>query len=87
MKRGKYFRIAADVIVDGESLADVLVEADQVGGVDAGLDLLEARIVGAVGGAHFLRGVVRRDVVDVGAAVRDLLYPAPVISCPRDVPV
>jgi micrococcal nuclease len=27
MERGKYFRIAADVIVDGESLADVLVEA------------------------------------------------------------
>ena len=24
---GKYFRIAADVIVDGENLADVLVEA------------------------------------------------------------
>jgi micrococcal nuclease len=27
MERGKYFRIAADVIVDGENLADVLVEA------------------------------------------------------------
>ena len=27
IKRGKYFRIAADVIVDGESLADVLIEA------------------------------------------------------------
>ena len=27
MKRGKYFRIAADVIVDGESLADILIEA------------------------------------------------------------
>ena len=27
MKRGKYFRIAADVIVDGENLADMLVEA------------------------------------------------------------
>jgi micrococcal nuclease len=27
MERGKYFRIAADVIVDGESLADMLVEA------------------------------------------------------------
>ena len=27
MKRGKYFRIAADVIVDGENLADVLIEA------------------------------------------------------------
>ena len=27
MERGKYFRIAADVIVDGESLADILVEA------------------------------------------------------------
>jgi micrococcal nuclease len=27
MERGKYFRIAADVIVDGASLADVLVEA------------------------------------------------------------
>jgi micrococcal nuclease len=26
MERGKYFRIAADVIVDGESLADMLVE-------------------------------------------------------------
>ena len=27
MKRGKYFRIAADVIVDGENIADVLIEA------------------------------------------------------------
>jgi micrococcal nuclease len=27
MERGKYFRIAADVYVDGENLADVLVEA------------------------------------------------------------
>jgi micrococcal nuclease len=27
MERGKYFRIAADVIVDGESLAGMLVEA------------------------------------------------------------
>ncbi len=27
MKRGKYFRIAADVIVDGESLAEMLIEA------------------------------------------------------------
>ena len=27
MERGKYFRIAADVYVDGESLADMLIEA------------------------------------------------------------
>ena len=27
MKRGKYFRIAADVVVDGESLGDMLVDA------------------------------------------------------------
>ena len=27
MERGKYLRIAADVIVDGENLADVLIEA------------------------------------------------------------
>ena len=27
MERGKYFRIDADVIVDGESLGDMLVEA------------------------------------------------------------
>ena len=27
MERGKYFRIAADVIADGENLGDVLVEA------------------------------------------------------------
>ena len=27
MKRGKYFRIAADVIIDGENLADMLIEA------------------------------------------------------------
>ena len=27
MERGKYFRIAADVIFDGESLADMLIEA------------------------------------------------------------
>ena len=27
MKRGKYFRIAADIIFDGENLADVLIEA------------------------------------------------------------
>jgi micrococcal nuclease len=27
MERGKYFRIAADVLVDGENLADMLIEA------------------------------------------------------------
>lgn len=27
MERGKYFRIAADVIVDGENLSDMLIEA------------------------------------------------------------
>jgi len=27
MKRGKYFRIAADVFVDGDNLADILIEA------------------------------------------------------------
>ena len=27
MKRGKYFRIAADVIVDGENLGNMLIEA------------------------------------------------------------
>jgi endonuclease YncB( thermonuclease family) len=27
MKRGKYFRIVADVIVDGENLSDMLIEA------------------------------------------------------------
>jgi micrococcal nuclease len=27
MKRGKYFRIAADVIVDGENLGDMLIQA------------------------------------------------------------
>ena len=27
MERGKYFRIDADVIVDGESLGDMLIEA------------------------------------------------------------
>jgi micrococcal nuclease len=27
MKRGKYFRIAADVIIDGENLADMLIQA------------------------------------------------------------
>ena len=27
MERGKYFRIAADVIVDGENLADQLIDA------------------------------------------------------------
>ena len=27
MQRGRYFRIAADVIIDGENLSDILVEA------------------------------------------------------------
>ena len=36
MKRGKYFRIAADVIVDGESLADVLIEAGMAIKYDGG---------------------------------------------------
>ena len=27
MERGKYFRIAPDVIVDGENLADLLIDA------------------------------------------------------------
>jgi micrococcal nuclease len=36
MERGKYFRIAADVIVDGENLADVLVEAGMAVKYDSG---------------------------------------------------
>ena len=36
MKRGKYFRIAADVIVDGENLADVLIEAGRAIKYDGG---------------------------------------------------
>jgi hypothetical protein len=30
MERGKYFRIATDVIVDGESLLNILIEAGMV---------------------------------------------------------
>ena len=36
MERGKYFRIAADVIVDGESLGDMLVEAGMAVRYDGG---------------------------------------------------
>ena len=36
MERGKYFRIAADVIVDGENLADMLVEAGMAIRYDGG---------------------------------------------------
>ncbi len=36
MERGKYFRIAADVIVDGESLADMLVESEMTVRYDGG---------------------------------------------------
>ncbi|MBT5716226.1 MAG: thermonuclease family protein [Opitutae bacterium] len=36
MERGKYFRIAADVIVDGEDLGDMLVEAGMAIRYDGG---------------------------------------------------
>ena len=36
MERGKYFRIAADVYVDGESLADMLIEAGMAIRYDGG---------------------------------------------------
>ena len=36
MERGKYFRIVADVIIDGENLADVLVEAGMAVRYDGG---------------------------------------------------
>jgi len=36
MERGKYFRIAADVYVDGESLADMLIEAGMAVKYDGG---------------------------------------------------
>ena len=36
MERGKYFRIAADVIVDGENLADILVESGMAVRYDGG---------------------------------------------------
>jgi micrococcal nuclease len=36
MERGKYFRIAADVIVDGENLGDMLVEAGMAIRYDGG---------------------------------------------------
>ena len=36
MERGKFFRIAADVIVDGESLADILIEAGMAVRYDGG---------------------------------------------------
>ena len=36
MERGKYFRIAADVMVDGENLADMLIEAGTAVRYDGG---------------------------------------------------
>jgi len=36
MERGKYFRIAADVFVDGENLADMLIEAGMAIRYDGG---------------------------------------------------
>ena len=36
MERGKYFRIAADVIFDGESLGDILVETGMAIRYDGG---------------------------------------------------
>jgi micrococcal nuclease len=36
MKCGKYFRIAADIIIDGESLADMLIEAGMAIKYDGG---------------------------------------------------
>ena len=36
MERGKYFRIAADVYVDGESLGDMLIEAGMAVRYDGG---------------------------------------------------
>ena len=36
MERGKYFRIAADVIVDGENLADMLIETGMAVRYDGG---------------------------------------------------
>ena len=36
MKRGKYFRIAADVIIDGENLADMLIQAGMAIRYDGG---------------------------------------------------
>ena len=36
MERGKYFRIVADVIVDGENLADILIEAGMAIHYDGG---------------------------------------------------
>jgi len=36
MERGKYFRIAADVIVDGENLGDILVESGMAIRYDGG---------------------------------------------------
>ena len=36
MGRGKYFRIAADVFVDGENLGDMLVEARMAVKYDGG---------------------------------------------------
>ena len=36
MERGKYFRIAADMIVDGESLGDILVETGMAIRYDGG---------------------------------------------------
>ena len=36
MQRGNYFRIASDVIVDGESLGDMLIEAGMAVSYDGG---------------------------------------------------
>ena len=36
MQRGNYFRIASDVIIDGESLADILIEAGMAVRYDGG---------------------------------------------------
>ena len=36
MQRGNYFRIASDVIVDGENLGDILIEAGMAVRYDGG---------------------------------------------------
>ena len=41
MERGKYFRIAADVIVDGENLTDMMIEAGMAVSYDGGKNRIE----------------------------------------------
>src|SRR5262249_53037887 len=66
---------------------NVRVDSEQVAGVELGLEFPQPRIILAKGRAHLLRQIIRSNMIDVDAALKMRLDPAPEATQPGDMRV